>query len=120
MARILIVDDSNFMILLLTNMLDELGHNVVGSAHNGEEAFALYKYLNPDLVTMDITMPFFSGLEGLKLIRDYDNEAKVVMCTAMGQQSMILEAIQKGASDFLVKPFKKETVKESIEKTLSV
>lgn len=119
MAKIIVVDDAKFMIMMLSKMLTELGHEVIGSANNGSEAYELYKKLNPDLVTMDITMPVVSGLEGLELIKEYDDTAKVIMCSAMGQQGIVIDAIQKGAVDFIVKPFNIERIKESVDRALT-
>lgn len=119
MARVLIVDDALFMRVMLTNMVEELGHEVVGCGGNGLEGFEKYKELKPDIVTLDITMPDVDGLEGLKMITSYDKQAKVIMCSAMGQQFMVVEAIQHGAKDFLVKPFNKERIEEAFNKLLS-
>lgn len=116
MARILVVDDASFMRAMLKGILEGLGHEIVGEASNGAEAFERYKNLKPDLVTMDITMPDTNGLEGLKLIMDYDSDAKVVMCSAMGQQAMVLEAIQIGAKDFIVKPFTADRIKDAVSR----
>lgn len=116
MKRVLVVDDANFMINLLSNMFTEMGYEVVGSAGDGMEGFEKYKKLNPDIVTMDITMPNYSGIDGLKMIKDYDPKAKVIMCSAMGQQSYVLESLKLGAIDFIIKPFNKERVLESVNK----
>jgi two-component system chemotaxis response regulator CheY len=115
MNKILIVDDARFMRLNLTNILKE-DFEIVGEAENGEEAVELYKKLNPDLVTLDITMPVKDGLEALKEIIEYDKNAKVVMCSAMGQKKMVVDAVKSGAKDFLVKPFQKEKAIESLKK----
>lgn len=114
--RILVVDDSSFMRTMLRRVLEDLGHKIVGEASNGAEAFERYKELKPDLVTMDITMPDTNGLEGLKLIMDYDSDAKVIMCSAMGQQLMIIEAVQLGVKDFIVKPFTPDRVKDAVSR----
>lgn len=116
--RVLVCDDAVFMRKILCDILYKAGHEVVGEAENGREAFAKYKELKPDLVTMDITMPEVNGLEGLKSIIDYDRDARVVMCSAMGQQAMVIEAIQNGAKDFIVKPFNSDRVMESVLKAV--
>lgn len=116
MARVLVVDDAAFMVMMISNMLKELGHEVVGTAGNGREAVEEYKRLKPDVVTMDMTMPEVNGIEGVKLIKAFDASAKIVMCSAMGQQSMVLEAITAGALDFVVKPFTKDRVGEALGK----
>ena len=117
--RILITDDALFMRVTLKNILTQHGYEVVGEAENGAEAVKLYDELKPDLVTMDITMPEMDGIEALKQIRAADGDANVVMCTAMGQKSMVVEAIQAGAKDFIVKPFQPERVIEAGEKLLA-
>lgn len=118
LARIMVVDDAAFMRAMLKNMLIEFGHDVVAEATNGDEAVYLYKQTKPDLVTMDITMPEKDGLTALKEIRMFDGNAKVIMCSAMGQQKMVIDAVQFGAKDFLVKPFNKERVQETISRCL--
>ena len=115
---ILIVDDAQFMRMMLKDILSKNGYNVVGEAANGAEAFLRYKELKPDLVTMDITMPEVDGIQGLKDIRDYDSNAKVIMCSAMGQQAMVIEAIQNGAIDFVVKPFQADRVISAVKKVI--
>lgn len=117
--RILITDDALFMRVTLKNILTEHGYEVVGEAQNGAEAVKLYSELKPDLVTMDITMPEMDGIQALKAIKAEDGGAKVVMCTAMGQKSMVVEAIQSGASDFIVKPFQPDRVLEAVGKLLA-
>ena len=114
--NILVVDDAVFMRRLLGDILVKAGHTVVAEASNGKEALEKYKQFHPDLVTMDITMPEVDGLEGLKLIMGYDKTATVIMCSAMGQQSMVIEAIQNGSKDFIVKPFTAERVIASLSK----
>lgn len=114
--RILVVDDASFMRTMLRRVLEDLGHEIVGEASNGAEAFERYKELKPDLVTMDITMPDVNGLEGLELIRGYDKDAKIIMCSAMGQQLMVIEAIQLGAKDFIVKPFTPDRIKDAVSR----
>ena len=118
MARIMIADDAAFMRMMLRDILTKGGHEVVGEAENGKQAVDRYKELKPDLVTMDITMPEMDGLEALKTIRSSDPVAKVIMCSAMGQQAMVIDAIQNGAKDFIVKPFQGEKVLASVEKVV--
>lgn len=117
--RILITDDALFMRVTLKNILTQHGYDVVGEAQNGVEAVKLFKDLKPDLVTMDITMPEMDGIQALKEIKAADGSANVVMCTAMGQKNMVVEAIQAGAKDFIVKPFQPERVIEAISKILA-
>ena len=114
--RILITDDALFMRVTLKNILVQNGFEVVGEAQNGAEAIKLYGDLKPDLVTMDITMPEMDGLTALKAIRANDPQARVVMVTAMGQKSMVVEALQNGAKDFIVKPFQADRVVEAVNK----
>lgn len=116
MAKILIADDAAFMRMMLKNVLFAGGHTVVAEAASGREAVDLYDAHHPDLVTMDITMPEMDGLQALKAIRKSDPLAKVIMCSAMGQQDMVIEAIQSGAGSFIVKPFQKEKVLEEVAK----
>lgn len=116
--KVLIVDDAKFMRMMLTNILVGAGYEIIGEAENGKEAFEKYKALKPDLVTMDITMPECDGISGLKLIHDFDKDAKVIMCSAMGQQAMVIDAIQYGAKDFIVKPFESTKVLDSIKKII--
>ncbi len=118
MASVLVVDDAAFMRMMLKEILEKNGLKVVGEATTGDEAVSLYKELNPDLVTMDITMPEKNGIEALKEIIAADPDAKVLMCSAMGQQAMVLDAIQAGAKDFIVKPFQEDRVMDSIRKVL--
>lgn len=117
--RILITDDALFMRVTLKNILTSNGYTVVGEAANGVESVDLYKRLKPDLVTMDITMPEMDGLTALREIKSIDPSATVVMCTAMGQKSLVVEAIQAGAKDFIVKPFQPERVLEAMTKLLA-
>ncbi len=97
MPSVLIADDAAFMRMMIKNILTEAGYEIVGEAENGTVAVSKYRELNPDLTTMDITMPEMDGLAALREIRDQDPEARVVMCSAMGQQSMVIESIQAGA-----------------------
>lgn len=119
MARILIVDDAKFMRMTLSSILNRAGHEIVGEGENGNEAIRLYRELSPDLVTMDITMPEMSGLEAVKEIKKEYPNAKVIMCSAMGQQKMVVEAIEAGAKDFIVKPFDEGRVIEAVNRVLS-
>jgi two-component system chemotaxis response regulator CheY len=119
MANILIVDDAAFMRMMLRDILIKGGHEVVGEAANGLEAIDQYGKLKPDLVTMDITMPEMEGIEALKRIKTDDPKARIIMCSAMGQQGMVVQAIQAGAKDFVVKPFQGDRVLEAVSKALA-
>ena len=116
--KVLIVDDAAFMRMMLKDILTKNGYEVVGEAENGAKAVEKYGELKPDLVTMDITMPEMDGISALKNIRSMDSNAKVVMCSAMGQQAMVIEAIQAGARDFIVKPFQADRVLEAVKKVI--
>lgn len=116
--NVLIVDDAIFMRMKLKDILEKNGFTVVAEAQNGLEAIELYKSEKPDLVTMDITMPEMDGVAALKGIKQFDSSAKVIMCSAMGQQSMVMEAIQAGALDFIVKPFDTDRVIQSLNKVI--
>ena len=118
MPNVLVVDDAAFMRLMLREILTKNGWAIVGEADTGVEAIALYHELKPDVVTMDITMPEMDGLTALRQIMQQDPAARVVMCSAMGQQAMVIESIQAGAKDFIVKPFKPERVIEALSKSL--
>ncbi|MCR6096053.1 response regulator [Salipaludibacillus agaradhaerens] len=117
-TRVLIVDDAAFMRMMIKDILQKNDFEVIGEAGDGQQALDLYKEHSPDLVTMDITMPEMDGITSLKEIRKHDPNAKVIMCSAMGQQAMVIDAIQAGAKDFIVKPFQAERVLEAINKTL--
>ncbi|MBM7094184.1 MULTISPECIES: response regulator [Alteribacter] len=117
-ARVLIVDDAAFMRMMIKDILSKNNYEVVAEAQDGQQAVELYKEHKPDLVTMDITMPEMDGITALKEIKGFDGDAKVIMCSAMGQQAMVIDAIQAGAKDFIVKPFQAERVLEAIGKTL--
>ena len=114
--RILIVDDAAFMRMLLKDIVTKAGYEVAGEAANGTEAVEKYKELKPDIVTMDITMPEMNGIEATKEIMKVDPKANIIMCSAMGQQMMVVEAIQAGAKDFIVKPFQQGRVVEALSK----
>lgn len=116
MKKVLIVDDMAFMRLALRNILEKNGYEVLGEAKDGRMGVSLYKELHPDIVTMDITMPEMSGIEALIEIRKFDPQAKVVIISAMGQESFVIEAIEKGAKAFIVKPFKEDFVVEALTK----
>jgi two-component system, chemotaxis family, chemotaxis protein CheY len=116
LKNILIVDDSMFMRLSLKNMLESNGYKVVGEAENGKIAIEKYKTLHPDIVTMDITMPEMEGLEALKHIKAYDENCKVVMVSAVGQESNVRNAILYGAKSFIVKPYKEDHILKVLEK----
>ena len=118
-TRVLIVDDALFMRTMLRNIFVESGFEVVGEAGNGNDAVEKYRALGPDLTTMDIVMPEKNGLEALKQIIGFDPRARVVMCSALGQESLIIEALEAGAKDFIVKPFKPAKVVEVAQKVLA-
>jgi len=115
---ILIVDDAVFMRMMIKDILSKNGYHVVGEAENGAKAIEKYKELSPDLVIMDITMPELDGIQAVREIKNYDKDSKIIMCSAMGQQAMVIEAIQAGARDFIVKPFQAERVVEAVKKVL--
>jgi two-component system chemotaxis response regulator CheY len=119
MARVLVVDDAAFMRKLLSDALASGGHEVVGEAGNGEEAIDRFRELKPELTTLDITMPQKDGLAALAEIMAMDPTAKVVMCSAVGQEGKVLEAVKLGARDFVVKPFQAARVLEAVGKALN-
>lgn len=116
--RILIVDDALFMRKMLRDILTQAGYEVVGEGEDGEEGYKKYKELKPDLVTMDITMPNTSGLEGAKKIIDEFPDANILMCSAMGQQNMVVESVVSGAKGFIVKPFNADKIIDSVQKLI--
>ena len=118
MAKIMLVDDAAFMRMMVKNTLSKSGYDNFVEAQDGAEAVKKYDAENPDMVFMDITMPNMDGLQALKKIKENHPDAKIVMCTAMGQQAMVLEAIQSGAADFIVKPFEAERVVATAQKVL--
>ena len=117
-VRVLVVDDAAFMRMMVKDILSKNGYEVVGEAENGMKAVEKFAELRPDLVTMDITMPEMDGIPAVKAIRKIDPKAKIVMCSAMGQQAMVIEAIQAGARDFIVKPFQADRVLEAVRKAV--
>lgn len=117
--RVLIVDDAQFMRDLLRDIFEEAGWEVVGEAENGKQAFEQYQLLKPDLVTMDIVMPLRSGIEAVGDIIASDPAAKIVMCSALGQDSMVMEAVRAGAKDFIVKPFQPEQVLRIVNRAMA-
>jgi two-component system chemotaxis response regulator CheY len=119
MARVLVVDDAAFMRKLVTDALVKAGHEVIGEAANGNEAVASYQSLKPDLATLDITMPEKDGLTALREIIAIDPTARVIMCSALGQEHKVLESIKAGARDFVIKPFPPGRVQEAVEKALA-
>ena len=116
--NILIVDDAAFMRMMIKDILTKNGYTVAGEAENGVKAVEKYNEVKPDLVLMDITMPEMDGIEALRKIKEQDPSAVVVMCSAMGQQAMVIESIQAGAKDFIVKPFQPDRVLEAVSKVL--
>ncbi len=118
-TRVLIVDDVAFMRMLLKDMMTKAGHEVVGEATNGKEAVEKYRDLKPDLVFMDTIMSEMNGIEATKEIMRLNPNAKVIICSAMGQQMMVMEAMQAGAKDFVVKPFREDKVMETLSKVMN-
>ena len=118
MARVLIVDDAAFMRMMIKDILVKNGYEIAGEAANGAIAVEMYNKEKPDVVTMDITMPDMDGIEAVKNIRANDPNAKIIMCSAMGQQSMVMDAIKAGAKDFIVKPFQPDRVLEAVKKVV--
>ena len=116
--NILICDNAAFMRMMIKDILSKNGYNVVGEAENGAKAVEKYSETKPDLVLMDITMPEMDGIQALKKIKESDPAANVVMCSAMGQQAMVIESIQSGAKDFIVKPFQADRVLEAVKKAV--
>jgi two-component system chemotaxis response regulator CheY len=116
--RVLVVDDAIFMRNMIKDIFAGGGFEVVGEASNGLEAVERFRELKPDLTTMDIVMPFKSGIDATKEIMKIDSKALIVMCSALGQESLVMEAIEAGASDFVVKPFKSEEVLVVVKKVL--
>ncbi len=117
--KVLVVDDAAFMRMLLKDMITKAGYEIVGEAANGKEAIEKYKELNPDIVAMDTIMPEMNGIEATKEIMRLDPNAKIIVCSAMGQQMMVIEAMQAGAKDFIVKPFRQDKVIEVLSKVVN-
>ena len=118
MAWVLIVDDAAFMRMMIKDILEKNGYEIAGEAANGAIAVEMYNKEKPDVVTMDITMPDMDGIEAVKNIRAIDPNAMIIMCSAMGQQSMVMDAIKAGAKDFIVKPFQPDRVLEAVKKVV--
>lgn len=116
--RVLVCDDAIFMRTMISDILSGAGYEVVGEAESGVQAIARYQELRPDLVTMDIVMPDMGGIEAVREIVKADADAKILMCSAMGQQALVVEAIQAGAKDFVVKPFQPSRVLEAVQRVL--
>jgi two-component system chemotaxis response regulator CheY len=115
---VLICDDAAFMRMMIKDILTKNGYEIAGEAENGVKAVEKYDETKPDLVLMDITMPEMDGIEALKKIKESDGNANIIMCSAMGQQAMVIEAIQSGAKDFIVKPFQADRVLEAVKKVI--
>ena len=118
MARVLVADDASFMRQMIREIVEEEGHEVVAEASDGIEAVECFREHHPDLVTMDIVMPRRSGIDAVKGIRELDAGATIVMCSALGQESLVAEAMDAGAADFIVKPFKPDEVAKTLAKVL--
>ncbi len=118
MARVLVADDASFMRQMIREIVEAEGHEVVGEASDGDEAVEEFKRLHPDIVTMDIVMPRRSGIDAVRGIVEIDPTARVVMCSALGQETLVTEALQAGAKDFIVKPFKPDAVLATLRKVL--
>jgi len=115
---VLICDDAVFMRTMISDILEESGYEIVGQAESGVQAIERYKSLRPDLVTMDIVMPDMGGIDAVREITSFDANAKILMCSAMGQQALVVETIQAGAKDFVVKPFQPSRVLEAVQRVL--
>ncbi len=115
-ARILIVDDASFMRMMLRNILTSHGHVIVGEAENGLRAIDTYQQLKPDIMLIDLIMPEMGGIEAVRRIMEADPKAKIIICSAMGQQALVVEAMQAGARDFIIKPFQPTSVIEAVQK----
>ena len=115
---VLVCDDAIFMRTMITDILTQAGYEVIGEAESGAQAVEKFRQLRPDLVTMDIVMPDMGGIEAVREICKENPEAKILMCSAMGQQALVVEAIQAGAKDFVVKPFQPSRVLEAVQRVL--
>ena len=118
MAKVMICDDAAFMRMMIKDILTKNGYEIAAAAENGASAVEKYPEAKPDLVLMDITMPDMDGIQALKKIKEIDANANVIMCSAMGQQAMVIEAIQSGAKDYSVTPFQAERVLEAVKKVV--
>lgn len=118
MAKVMICDDAAFMRMMIKDILVKNGYEIAAEAENGLKAVEQYPEAKPDLVLMDITMPEVDGIEAVRRIKTLDSNANIIMCSAMGQQAMVIEAIQAGAKDFIVKPFKADRVLEAVRKVI--
>lgn len=116
--KIMLVDDAAFMRMTIKNALTKAGYDNIIEASDGQIAVETYQNEHPDLVIMDITMPNMDGIQALQAIKTLDPEARVVMCSAMGQEGMVVEAIKLGAKDFIVKPFKQDRILQTVEKII--
>lgn len=119
MVKIMLVDDSRFMLTYITNIIEKLGHKVIGTAQNGREAIYQYIKLKPDLVFMDVIMNDMSGITAVEKIMELDRNAYIVMCSTMGQEIIVSESLQAGAKDFITKPFKTNEIRETIERYIN-
>lgn len=117
-AKIVLADDLSFMRMVQKEILEEKGYTIVGEASDGIEAIERYETLRPDVIILDITMPNMNGLDAMHRIFEFDRAAKIIICSALGQQQLIVEAIKAGVKDFIVKPFKPERILSAIEKAL--
>lgn len=115
---VLVCDDAIFMRTMISDILSQAGYEIIGEAETGVQAVEKYKQLKPDLVTMDIVMPDMGGIDAVREIMKIDPNAKILMCSAMGQQALVVEAIQAGAKDFVVKPFQPSRVLEAVERVI--
>ncbi len=115
---VLVCDDAIFMRTMISDILQQSGYEIIGEAETGVQAIAKYKELRPDLVTMDIVMPDMGGIDAVREITRFDANARILMCSAMGQQALVVEAIQAGAKDFVVKPFQPSRVIEAVQRVL--
>ena len=119
MAKVLIADDATFMRMILRDILSDADYEIIAEVDNGQDAVHKYLEFSPDIVTMDITMPKLDGISALKEIMKKNPKARVIMCSAMGQQALVIEAIQAGAKDFIIKPFQPERVLDAVKRALS-
>ncbi len=120
MAKVMVVDDAVFMRMTIKKMLEAHGHSVIGEAGNGVEAVKKYVEIKPEVVLLDITMPEMNGVEALKRIKEVDEKAKVIICSAMGHQAMVAQAIQSGAKDFVVKPFEEGRLAAAVDRVMAM